>query len=1103
MNGHVRYVLILAYCFLISSTAFAQLPYRESFRNSTAPGITFGGAPSAILTAAPGTAPGGGSIDPEGQGYLRLTGNTTYQKGYIISNAEFPARNGLKVIFEYYVYGGTGADGISLFLYDALASPFNIGGFGGSLGYAQITNTSPISPGVSKGYIAVGLDEFGNFSNPTQGRQGGPGFMPGSITLRGRGNGAGLTPDNYPYLTSQQTQSLGFPLVAGGSNRESDSTSAGYRRVYMDLAPNPAGGYNVTVRVMRGGPTPITTTVIDNFYYREAAPANLRYGIASSTGERTNYHEIRNVFIDVYKRDELNKPAVGNDIISVCAGKEAVIDVTANDKATNEGGVINKASIDLDPATAGIQSSYSVSGKGTFSFSSDGNVLFTPEASFTGPVVGYYTVNDSYGVTSDPAVITVTYTPAPAQPDAGPDQLIHTLNATASYIMKGSSPSSGSTGRWSQVSGANTATFSNPAVQNSLVSNLAGGAYTFRWTVTTTAGCELFDDVVLTVNHTPVAKNDTTTTALNTFIEIPVWANDTDPDGDNTLDRTSVTIKANPAHGTVLVDPATGLVRYRPSDGFSGYDSFVYTIKDNYGAESTQATVLIAVNVKPAGTPDIGWTTTETPVILTVLPNDSGRAGASVIKNTDPANGVITVNPEGTISYTPAAGFSGKDTFTYKLRNKEGLESDPILVTVNVRPVGSPDNRSAYLNTPVTISVKDNDISKTGTSVVPNTLPLHGSITVNADNTVTYTPASGYSGTDSFTYRLRTADGLESDPITVNLTISGIPPKIDDIIVEVPSDQPSTIQIPVPPGGTIVVTNPPKHGTFDPNTGIYTPNPGYTGPDDFDYVIRDENGNETPGRVIIEVSRPAKIGLAKGLTAMTKNPDGTYNITFVFTVVNYGDHRITQLSLTDDLAGAFPSASVTVRSISASGDLRVNDSYNGITDKELLLPSSYIRERWKETVTLDLIVSIGDKDATFYNTSRVTGTAGNNGSSVSDQSTNGLTPDPVTSGDPSPSELTPVKLVKQPLFIPGGFSPNGDGINDYFIVENASGKQVSLEVYNRWGNRVYRSKNYQNDWNGKCTEGIHYGEDVPVGTYYFVISIQNEEKRVGYVTINR
>lgn len=831
---HLTTFLVLV--MLFSNIARAQFPYNESFRNATAEGVVFGGTPSAFLTAAPGTGVGGTSIDPVGNGYLRLTNNTRNQKGFVYSTSSFPSSQGLSVDFEYYTYGGTGADGISLFLFDATANPFVIGGFGGSLGYAQITTTNPVSPGVSKGYLAIGLDEFGNFSNPTEGRQGGiSGLKPGSVTLRGKGDGSALLPDNYRFLTSVTTQDLGFPLTQGGSVRFSDPASPGYRRVYMELVPDPRGGYNITVRITRGGSSPISTTVIDKYYYPDVAPANLSYGIASSTGDKTNFHEIRNVEIDVINSAELAPPTATNDEISGCVGQPIFIDVIRNDRSNNFGGIINKGSVDLNPGQAGVQSFFTIPGEGAFSVNTDGVVSFTPVNGFTGTSLATYTVRDTYGAQSAPASIRFTVTPAPVQADAGRDTTINVGAEPRSFNLRGNIPGPG-TGFWAQLTGPTTAGITGSSLPNPVVNNLVAGTYIFRWTILSTGGCQTFDDVVITVN-------------------------------------------------SLLFDA-----------------------------------------------PDI--------------------------------------SVEGTVD---------------------------------------------------------------------------GRIVIN---------------------------------------------------------------VPVPEGGSIVITRPPANGTItiDPVTGqvIYVPNPGYSGPDDFQYVIIDRDGNRsTPGVVNVIVNPPVKVGLAKSLSSVVKNLDGSYNLRFTFTIVNYSNVRIAELSLADDLEVAFPNARVTVSGLSATGDLLVNPAYNGTSDVGLLLTASSIRAEYKEAVYLDLVVYVDTESSNYLNTAFVRGISVRDGSVVTDQSTNGLAPDPRISGDPSPADPTPVSLVRENLFIPGGFSPNNDGINDVLIIQNSLGRKIHLEVYNRWGNRIYRAADYQNDWNGRCTEGIHVGDDVPVGTYYYVIILDGKDKMSGYITINR
>lgn len=920
----LRYLPIIFLVFIFSS-AFSQFPYKQTFTDRTANGVVFGGAPEAFLTASGSSSTGGSPIDSNGVGFLRLTNATNNQKGYAYGTSNFPSSNGLKVEFEYYIYGGSGADGISFFLFDATASPFIIGGFGGSLGYAQITTTSPISPGVSKGYLGIGLDEFGNFSNNNEGRQGGTAQIPGSVTLRGRGDGNAQTPDNYRFLTTKQTDALTVPLVGDPAKRVTDPSQSGYRKVSIELIPNANGGYNVNVKITQGGNPQITTTVISNYYYPDIAPASLRYGFASSTGNQTNFHEIRNLTIDLYNPALI---AVA-DLQNVCTGLNANINVLANDVGESGSIAINKNSIDLNPNLSGIQKSFTAANMGIFSVDTSAVVKFVPIPGFTGVASASYTFQNSLGFTSNTAAITLTYSTPPTTPAAGTDQTIKNTTAQTSTRLEASATGS-NTGTWSMVTGPNAAVFSDPSSPNTTVSNLVGGRYIFRWTVTSPGGCSLFDDVQVTVTQPPVANDDAARTPFNVAVNIPILTNDT-YSGTASLDVSKVVITTQPQNGTVRITPA-GEIIYTPNEGFAGTDNLTYSIADVNGVVSNLARVTITVLPQPVDAPDV----------------------------------------------------------------------------------------------------------VTGTT----------------------------------------------------------------------SGKPITIPVVLPAGGSIQIIRPPVNGTvtFDPLTGlpIYTPNPNFSGQDNFTYTIIDANGNpsKTPGTVTVFVQRPAKVGLAKKLESQIKNTDGSYNLIYTFKIVNKGDVTLQKLSLTDDLAKTFPGCVVLVKRLNASGNLVVNPAYNGTSITELLLNSSFL-ELTSEFVTLELNVVLTDKGGIFNNTSIVNGVSDRDGSNVFDISTDGANPDPFLVDDVTPNVPTPVNLIKNPLFIPKGFSPNNDGINDFLVIENANGRQILLEVFNRWGNRIYHSKEYKNDWNGKTTEGIHVGDEVPVGTYYYVVFVDNKEKYVGYLMINR
>ncbi|MBC7182696.1 MAG: MshQ-like protein, partial [Marinobacter sp.] len=135
-----------------------------------------------------------GSFTPtEVNGRLWMTEARANQSTAATLQREIPGAENLVILqFDYYAYGGNGADGIAVVLSDALITP-RPGSFGGSLGYAQRNNGDA---GFAGGWLGIGIDEYGNFSSATEGRQGGPGRTPDSVSVRGSGSGS----SGYRYL---------------------------------------------------------------------------------------------------------------------------------------------------------------------------------------------------------------------------------------------------------------------------------------------------------------------------------------------------------------------------------------------------------------------------------------------------------------------------------------------------------------------------------------------------------------------------------------------------------------------------------------------------------------------------------------------------------------------------------------------------------------------------------------------------------------------------------------------------------------------------------------------------------------------------------------
>ncbi len=198
---------------LLGAIARAQFTYSEDFKNSTAAGWILNPAgnstPNVTLTS--GTAvrtgdPESGTIDPAGAGWLRLTNNTLNTHNAVYFDTPIPsAGNSVTIQFGANLWGGnnfagTGADGLTFFLYDA-SKTFQVGADGGSLGFAQKTGVN----GLNGGFVAVALDAYGNFSVAAEGRVGGTASLqPNSIAVRGPGQGT----TGYNYLAGTGNRDL-------------------------------------------------------------------------------------------------------------------------------------------------------------------------------------------------------------------------------------------------------------------------------------------------------------------------------------------------------------------------------------------------------------------------------------------------------------------------------------------------------------------------------------------------------------------------------------------------------------------------------------------------------------------------------------------------------------------------------------------------------------------------------------------------------------------------------------------------------------------------------------------------------------------------------
>jgi hypothetical protein len=163
-----------------------------------------------------------------------------------------------------------------------------------------------------------------------------------------------------------------------------------------------------------------------------------------------------------------------------------------------------------------------------------------------------------------------------------------------------------------------------------------------------------------------------------------------------------------------------------------------------------------------------------------VLANDTDRNNdtLTVTGITQPSNGTATLNANGSVTYAPTPGYLGPDTFTYSISDGQGGTSSG---TVDVSVMNNPavlvdDSATTAAETAVTVAVLANDYDPDGLplTVTGATQGAHGTTVVNANGTITYTPAADFSGTDSFTYTV--SDGCGSMTATVTITVTAPPP---------------------------------------------------------------------------------------------------------------------------------------------------------------------------------------------------------------------------------------------------------------------------------------------------------------------------------------
>lgn len=611
---------------------------------------------------------------------------------------------------------------------------------------------------------------------------------------------------------------------------------------------------------------------------------------------------------------------------------------------------------------------------------------------------------------------------------------------------------------------------------------------------------------------------------------------------------------------SVLNDPPQGLVffddgsyEYQPSQGFTGKIHFSYEVCfEGVSGECASAEVEIRIlpnaptgNVAPVASTDAALTLPGKSVSSNLLVNDidPDGFGAPLSVNTtpvkSPSNGSVSIQPDGSFTYTPNAGFIGIDRFLYQVcDNNTDAACDSAWVYIIVsefgnngqKPVSASDDMFLYA-ADVIFELNENDFGQPGENLVYTTEPVidvsHGMLQLYEDGTFLYTPDEGYIGVDWFVY---TVCNTDEEPVCRQGTGFIIITNEKEFVALAGRD--TTIGTCAPYTLAALDLGDDFEYTWTPGnllddstsrTPVFTPGSSAL----FTLTVTNQYGFETVDSVQITISKV--LADAGDETFMYRNQtavlDGSRSsgegLQYEWTTTNgkiesgentarpvVSDFGTYFLEVTDKF-GCVDADSVKVGRLTyapvANDDYDSTDFQSGV--------KIYVLDNDSDPGNDIDSLSLSVKNSPFNGTATVdySDFAINYKPEIGFSGTDEFEYQICDTFENCDDATVFVVVSESRFFIPDAFSPNNDGINDYFEILGIDLYEGnSLEIFNRWGNRVYRADNYGIStsplfWDGKSNTGFTLGDDdLPTGTYFYVLNLGNGEKRiVGSVYLDR
>ncbi|MDY8149782.1 tandem-95 repeat protein [Vibrio sp. PBL-C16] len=459
-------------------------------------------------------------------------------------------------------------------------------------------------------------------------------------------------------------------------------------------------------------------------------------------------------------------PIATNDAIQTDEDSQVVIDVLANDSdIEGDDLIITSASV---PEEQGIVEII------------DGKLVFTPAENFNGNATISYTISD--GELEDEAQVSVTVNSVNDAPIASNDTTITEEDSSVTIdVLPNDTDIDGDTLSIESAS-VPEAQGTVEIVDGKLVftpaENFHGDAE-ITYTVTDGALTDqaTVNVTVNAVNDTPVVERSIADQALaEDFTPYSIDLNTAFSDVDNVDGELTFSVSGN---SNIQVAIVNGIATFTPTADWNGSETLAFTATDPSG-ESVSQTVNFTVAPVADIVADKATVVEDTPTIIKVLGNDTFEGDDKVVSidtNNGPANGTVSVNPDGSVTYTPNDNYQGTDSFTYIVTSGGGSESTTVNVDVtpvNDAPVATNDNAVTDEDTPVTIDVlpNDTDIDGDALRIDSASVPSDQGTVEIVDGKLVFTPAENFNGDAEITYTV--TDGALTDQATVNVTVNAV-----------------------------------------------------------------------------------------------------------------------------------------------------------------------------------------------------------------------------------------------------------------------------------------------------------------------------------------